>query len=387
MLTTLLPFIPYLLSELPSQFFGFNLTGYAWIIMLLVTTYNLFLTTKISFPVLFWLPWVLYLIGYLVIDYSFIGFQLTLQYILPVMIGIVASGFNYSVVELQWLFKWFMRLCASVFAMSVFGYLFRGGYTPATAATPMLLSISLSLICALYFTIGKTRYLIFAGLLFMAPVINVTRMGIAAMAAVFILHFANRNLRGKLMYGLIGLVALLFVFNSKSFQEKTFFSGHGKLSDLAFNYFENQDINNNDRHTWKDALQPGLETAPAWGNGPRADLAVLLVVSKESNREAHNDYLAVRYNYGYIGLGLLLAGFIFTFFSIFRISHRFIEDDFLWLLSTSTLTLFFSFFMFMYSDNILKYTVYFPNYFFAMIGIIYSLKQDEDNGYYPIIQY
>ena len=36
--------------------------------------------------------------------------------------------------------------------------------------------------------------------------------------------------------------------------------------------------------------------------------------------------------------------------------------------------------MFMYTDNILKYTIYFPNYFFAMIGIVYSLKRDEDLG-------
>jgi hypothetical protein len=27
----------------------------------------------------------------------------------------------------------------------------------------------------------------------------------------------------------------------------------------------------------------------------------------------------------------------------------------------------------MYSDNILKYTIYFPNYFFALIGILYSM--------------
>jgi hypothetical protein len=46
--------------------------------------------------------------------------------------------------------------------------------------------------------------------------------------------------------------------------------------------------------------------------------------------------------------------------------------------TTATLSLFFSFLLFMYSDNILKYTIYFPNYFFALIGIIYTIKKDED---------
>lgn len=346
--------------------------------MLMVTTFHLILTKKVNFPILFWLPWVLYLIGYLIIDYSFVGLQLTLQYILPVIIGIVASGFTYSDVDLQCLFKWFMWLCFSVFSMFVFGYLLRGGFTPVAAATPMLLSISLSLICALYFTTRGIKYLILAGILFLVPVIHVTRMGIAAMAVIFILHFANNNYSSKFIYALLALVIMIIVFNSKSFQEKTFFKGTGSLSDLTINYYDNPNVNSSGRLSWKQALQPGLDASPIWGNGPRADNEPLSRITLTGAGEAHNDYLSVRYNYGWVGLGLLLTGFIASFISIFNISNKIIDNVYFWLLITATLSLFFGCLLFMYSDNILKYTIYFPNYFFAMIGIIYSIKNDED---------
>jgi len=94
--------------------------------------------------------------------------------------------------------------------------------------------------------------------------------------------------------------------------------------------------------------------------------------------EAHNDYLSVRFNYGYVGLALLMFGFAGSFISLYKVARKHRENWYIWLISTSALTLYFAFVMFMYTDNILKYTIYFPNYFFAMIGIIYSLKRDED---------
>lgn len=386
MITTLFPFLPYLFTEFPSQLLGFNLTGWAWIMMLMVTLFNLFLTKSISFPVLFWLPWAMYITGYLFVDYSFLGLQLTLQYTLPIIIGVVASGFTYSGEELDWLFKWFIRLCILVLVMFFYGSLFRGGYTPAAAATPMLLSVALSLFCSLYFTTGKIIFLVYAGIIFLTPVIDVTRMGIAAMAAVFVLHFANNDIVRKFGYGLLGLTVILLVFNSRGFQEKTFYTGSGTLKDLTFNYYDNPNINSSGRLSWKLALQPGLDAAPVWGNGPRSDNKELIMVTGSPAGEAHNDYMSVRFNYGYVGLVLLLGGFLFNFVSLYRISIMAGENLYLWLLTVSTMTLFISFLMFMYSDNILKYTIYFPNYFFAMIGIIYSIKKNEDYSSYTVIQ-
>jgi hypothetical protein len=346
--------------------------------MLIVSFLSLLGIDRIEFPIRLWLPWIAYLVIYLIIDFSFLGLQLTLQYTLPILVGVVASGFNYYFEDLRWLSKWFIGLCVAIFVMFLIGYFFKDGYTPASAATPMILSIAISLLTSLWFFTKIKRLLLYIGIFFLAPVLDVTRMGIAATGAVFILHFANRNLRSKVLYGIIGLLVLFIIFNTKGFQEKTFIAGQGTLADLTFNYYDNPNINNNGRNSWKEALQPGLDAAPFWGNGPRSDNAYLTDITGLKAGEAHNDFLSVRHNYGYFGLILLLFGFFSTFFSIYRISLSYYDKEIMWVISTTVLTLFISFFMFMYSDNILKYTIYFPNYFFALIGVVYSLKRYED---------
>lgn len=369
----LLPYLPFIFPFLPGQLLGFNWTGWAWMVMLLVTLVQLLNTRSINFPVWAWLPWMVYITGYIALDFSFLGLQLTTQYILPLLIGIVASGFTYSEAQIRWLFRWFTRLCVTVMVMFALGHLFRG-YSPAAAATPMLLSVAASLVAGIYYLAKDIKYLVYFGLLFLVPFIDVTRMGIAAFLAIFILHFANRKIGGKLLYGLLGLVVVVIIFNTKGFQEKTFYGGQGHISDLSMNYYENETMNSSGRRSWQIALEPGLKAAPILGNGPRSDNEQLRVITGLNAGEAHNDYLSVRYNYGYVGLALLLFGFGLTFISIFfRLRN---ENNILnVLLGTSVLTLFISFLMFMYSDNILKYTIYFPDFFFAMIGIFYSINK------------
>jgi hypothetical protein len=294
------------------------------------------------------------------------------------LIGIAVSGLSISTLDIKWIFKWFMRLCLSIYIMFIFGYLFRGGYTPAAGATPMLLSIAMSLLSALYFTTRSKKYLTYIILIFLVPVIDVTRMGILVMIVIFIFHYANEKVINKAKFCILGLIVLVIVFNTRKFQEKTFYNGSGKISDLSVNYYDNASVNNNGRIYWKKALDPGLINSPILGNGPRADLLVLNAISNGKMNEAHNDYLSVRYNYGYVGLTILLFGFLVTFILLLRISRKYYYHDYMWMLSTSMLTLMFGFLLFMYSDNILKYTIFFPNLFFAIIGIIYSLKKDVD---------
>jgi hypothetical protein len=385
-LTTTLPYLPFILPFFPEKIFGFNLTGWAWMIMLVVTIINLIRTSEFEFPVSLWLPWILYILVYLFIDFSFLGLQLTLQYSLPLLIGVVASGFSFRYEELIWIFRQIIYLCIVIYLMFIYGYVFQGGFGPAVSSTSMLFTVSVSLLTAIWFMTRDNKYLVYIGLLFLASVLQLTRMGIAATAAVFIFHFANINFRSKIVFGAAGFLALILVFNSGPFQKKTFYGGQGTISDLTLNYYDNPNIRSSGRLSWRNALKPGLEAAPLWGNGPRADNAYLTKISRTRGGEAHNDYLSVRFNYGYAGLSLLLFGFAATFISLFRISRKHVQNDIIWLISSSVLTLFISFLMFMYTDNILKYTIYFPNYFFALIGIVYSLKRDEDLCGYTALQ-
>ena len=342
--------------------------------ILIVCVISIKYSGKITFPLWMWFPWLVYLVLYALIDFSFLGIQLTTQYILPVLVGMLASKFSYSLVSIRWILYWFVRLCLFYLILFVIGHLFRDGYTASVASIPMLLSIMAAIVLAWYFRNKKLIYIFYFGVLFLIPLIDVTRMGIMVFIVTFIFHFENRHGLSKIFYSIVGLFLAFLVFNSQSFQEKTFYSGEGQISDLSIDYYndQNEDFNNSGRNILYEALNTGLKDNPILGNGPRADL-VALEKTKTGLMEVHNDYLSIQYNYGWLGLILLIGGFLINFISIY-LNRSKKSWDFEGLLRNIILTLFFGFLMFMYSDNILKYTVFYPNFFFALIGIFYSIR-------------
>jgi hypothetical protein len=370
-LTTILSYANSILPFLPASIAGFNWTGIAWIVMLLVTILLLARPKIFSFPLFLWMPWVFYLVIYVSLDFTFIGLQLSLQYLLPILIGVVASQFEYTSQKLLYLFQWLLKTLAIVYVLFVVYYLFTG-YAPHMAATPMFFSIGAVIGLALFFYTRERRYLFLYFLLFLMPFLSVTRMGLLVFGSVFILHFANKGLGSKVLASFVGGLLLLFVMNSKGFQEKTFNGGSGNLSELSFDYYNNDNINSNGRKSWQIALAKGLEANPIWGNGPRSDAAILGEVIGQETGEAHNDYMSVTYNYGYVGLGFLLVGFGASFLQLLQMSRKMKHPLFQFIVR-SQLTLFIPFLFFMYSDNILKYTIWFPNYFFALMGICFSM--------------
>ncbi len=370
--TSLLSYLNDILVFLPRPLFGLNSSGIAWFTMFIVTFFLIRINNSF-FPIVFWLPWLLYLFFFLIIDFSFVGLQLTLQYSLPIFVGIVASQFEYTWQKLRWLFQVFFKLMFAVYSLFVI-YKILIGFAPNMAATPMLLLIGATLSIGLFFITKKRVFIVLYFLLFLMPFFSVTRMALVAFSAVFIFHFANNKLGNKIVAGVGGMLLLLIVVNSSGFQEKTFYEGKGNISEINLDYYDDESINSSGRKSWKIALEPGLEKEPLWGNGPRADAAVLGEVIGKEVGEAHNDYMSVRYNYGYIGLALLLSAFGFNFLKLYRMRGKLKEPVFQLLISTS-LTLFIPFLLFMYSDNILKYTIWFPNYFFALIGIVFSIHK------------
>ena len=370
-LTTLLSYINYIIPFLPGGIAGFNWSGIAWLTMLLVTLSILVKGGQRNFPLVPWLPWTLYMAASVVIDFSFVGLQLTLQYVLPILVGIVASQFEYTWTKLLYLFQWMLKTIAVVYILFIlYNLLF--GFTPHMAATPMLFSLLAVFGLAFFFLTGEKRFFMLYLLLFLMPFVSVTRMGLLVFGIIFVLHFANKGFGSKVIASFLGSALMLFVVTSESFQEKTFFSGEGDITEISLDYYENENFNSSGRLSWKLALDPGLKSAPIWGNGPRADASVLGAVIGKEVGEAHNDYMSVRYNYGWVGLTLLLLGFGATFFKLWRIKNM-MDDPLFQVMVLSALTLFIPFLLFMYSDNILKYTIWFPNYFFATIGIVFSM--------------
>jgi len=377
-----LPFFGSMFLFLPSTILGFNLTGWAWLIMLLVTGYYFLQRyTTVTFPIGLWIPWLAYLWLYLLYRFSFPGLQLTLQYLVPLLVGVIASSFVYDREKLHWLYKRMLMLSFFIVLLFAYGYLFRDGWTPYAAATPMLLSVAAALSIGVFYMTRKVRFIVFFFLFFLVPFIDVTRMGILVFLLIFIFHFANRQIFSKIAFSAIGLVLVLLVFNSKGFQEKTFYKGRGELSDLSINYYEpGSMMNTSGRANFLQYYEPGLKRSPMFGNGPRSDMYVLKSVWGGAGlSEAHNDYLSVRYNYGYFGLGLLLFGFVGTFFLVYR-KFRIEKNSYKFLMESTSMILTVTFLVYMYSDNILKSTVFFTHFFFAIVGLVYARFTDKPQG-------
>jgi len=373
--TVLPPYIANVVPFIPEGFGGFNMTGLSWMVMFLIcgVFFLLEVGRKKTFPLVFWAPWLLYVVVYLLVDFSFPGLQLTLQYLLPIGIGIVASGFTYDREKLHWLFRQLLVVSGVVISLAYYGHLFRGGWTPYTSGGPMLLSILATLSVGIFFITRKIRFLLLYLLCFSVPILDVTRMGLAVFVVILVFHFANRKLLSKIAIGFAGAAMALAVFYSDAFQEKTFYEGQGGLSDLTLNYYEEESaMNTSGRAGFYAYYEPGLKASPIWGNGPRADMYVLRAIwGGEGISEAHNDYLAIQYNYGLVGVALLVTGCALTFMSLY-LKKRQENDPYRFLVVTSAMVLIIGLMMFMYSDNILKYTIFFPNIFFALLGVAFA---------------
>ncbi|ASQ89951.1 hypothetical protein CHL67_02565 [Prosthecochloris sp. GSB1] len=373
--TVLPPYISDVVPFIPEGFGGFNMTGLSWMGMLLLCCLFFLLEVgrKKTFPVGFWAPWLLYIVLYLVVDFSLPGLQLTLQYLLPFGIGIIASGFTYDREKLHWLFRQLLIVSMIVVSLFYYGHLFRGGWTPYTSSGPMLLSILAALSVGIFFMTWKIRFLLLYLVCFSVPILDVTRMGLAVFVVILVLHFANRKLLSKIAIGFAGAAMALAVFYSDAFQEKTFYGGQGSLSDLSINYYdEDSAMNTSGRTTFYKYYEPGLKASPIWGNGPRADMYLLKAVwGGEGISEAHNDYLSIQYNYGIVGVVFFAAGIALTFFSLYFKSRK-EREPYRFLVVTSAMILIIGLLMFMYSDNILKYTIFFPNIFFALLGAAFA---------------
>ncbi len=375
--TTLLPYIPYILPFFPNQLGGFNMSGYAWIIMsvfsLLIFLYTIRVRT--NFPYRLWLIWLLYLSITLFLNYSFYGLQLTLQYALPIMAGVIASRFKYDKVKLLWLLQGLLKNAIVIFLLFLFYYTLTS-YVPYTATNPMYLMVLACFSMGLYYELRLRRFLFLFFLLFLVPLLSVTRMAILVYLITMVLHFSNSKILGKIFMGIFSVLVLIAWVNSKAFKEKTFHDGDGNIFQTSLKYSDDRNINTNGRTSWASALEPGLKAAPWFGNGPRADGVVIGALVNLDTYETHNDYLSLRYNYGIVGLAMFLGALLSTFVGLRRISFK-RDEVVLRIMYDSTLTMFIVLLLFMYSDNILKYTTWYTNYLFISVGICFSLNHNE----------
>jgi hypothetical protein len=370
--TALLPYADRFIPLFPDDIWGFNLSGFAWIIIFLVSLVRIIVHFQsITLPGWLWLPWIAYISGQWIQDQSFLGLQSTLQYMVFPIVGMAASTYSYSDATMQELQRWF-RWYTIVVVIAMFLALANFSDFSKGVGNVMTLSVLGAILLSDYWIYGNRKMLVGFALMTLIPVIAVTRMSIAMMLAIATLHFANKSLTARLLVAIVVCCAGLSVFYSSSFQKKTFYSGQGDLSSFTLS---NEDVNSSGRTRMWSLAERDMKEHPWTGAGSRADLKMLLKY-RYKLKELHNDFIAVRYNSGWIGLICLLFGFIGQFIHLYRLRHH-IDDAFTALIYYAALTVFIAWAGFMYSDNALKYSPFFGNLHFCLIGIVYSRLYKE----------
>jgi hypothetical protein len=369
LLVFLIPILPNFFVKIPATFAGFNFNGWAWIIMLSYSLMIILIKPKqIKYYPTPFIGWILYLILYSIFDPTFLGIQLTLQYIAMFVTGMAASTYRYNSIILKKIFTWFVAILAIIILLS---FLSPESYI-ISAAFVMSLTFGGILLSTVYFSTKKIFALIvycaFIFIIFQAS----TRMALFLILLIAPVNFFPYNPYKRILIFIIFIIVGFVLFYSQSIQQKSFFTGKGEITDISL---KNENFRTSGRTYLYDLLYEEMDQNPWIGQGPRADLEKFQKSGIEL-KEAHNDYISVRYNFGWIGLILLLSGFTLQIFQLFT-KKKFFKTTYQRIIYFSVLTAFVAWAGFMYSDNILKYSTYFGNYHFCLIGILYSIYKSR----------
>jgi O-antigen ligase len=378
------------LSVIPSEVLGFSPTALGWVIPFTVC---LFLTiarfNQNNFPILIWLPWVLYT-TFCYVNKSYPNaFQRLVMFHVALIIGIAFSTMQPS----EYFYMRFTKAISYFFWLVVAtGFvasgLLSGSLNPATAFAAG--SITATLLATWYagkYSIGDTKALKYWVVLCLIPVLSNTRTGIIAVALTLPLTFGPLPLKKRMVAILLMLVAGAFLFQTERVQQKMFYSGHGDYID-AFNGLVDLisgssdaeavsgDFATNGRKAIGQALKDGLDQNYWTGNGANASEQISMDLSGVSH--PHNEYLRVQYEYGMLGMIIFIVTVFWQCIHAYKRLKK-LPKIFIPLFCIS-IGAFMPMFLFMASDNILLYVAWYGNLQFAALGMYYAiLGKDKVN--------
>jgi O-antigen ligase len=198
------------------------------------------------------------------------------------------------------------------------------------------------------------------------PLICVNRGPILGGLALCLLVVAPLPLARRAAIAAAALLVALVAFYTPKVQYKMFYSGQGTLADLRI---DNPDFNSSGRQAMWDFLEQGLAERPWLGQGANAG-AVALLSGGSSTYAIHNDWLRVRYDYGWVGSILFAVTMASQVLLAYRRGRR-APPEARVLLYTGA-SCFIPFAVVMYTDNIMIYCQYFTAPHFLLLGYGYA---------------
>ncbi len=358
-----------------ERIFGYALSGISWVVpftlALLLLCRNL---SSVTFPVRLFLPWVLLLFTYLVVvDYSLIDprvspVQRTLQVLAPLVVGMSVSTCRpsqESLVLFVKLLRWLAYLLIGLALYKSVSWIFLPGASGGLAAE----MITVLLLCCFF----ANRYLLFEEkkdlLVWLAlagvPVLMLTRTVVACVLLTFPLAFSPMRMRRRVIILVLIAVVALGIFYSPRVQKKMFFSGQGQLSDIL-----SEDFQTSGRSFMWEKMYDGAMSEMWTGHGTgRGETLAYRMTGKTAY--PHNDWLLTYFDYGLLGVGLLIGCIFLTVKNGLK-RLRYCRDKNTRFLLLAGISAFIPFVLVMFTDNILVYSSFFGNLHFTILGLAYA---------------
>jgi len=369
-----------------TSFLGFNLTGLAWAIpfalSLLIVALNL---RNVTFPAVFWLPWVLLLFTYFLLvdrvqlDPRVIPLQRTLQLLCPLVVGMAVSTWRPTADGLRAFLATCRRLAYLILLIVLLktGILLTGVLPSATGLAPEAIAVTLltTLFATnLIITRSKNDLMLWA-MLVCVPFIAVTRTAIVA--TLVTLPFSLAPLRVSRRILAMGLIALagVAIFNTEHIQKKMFYSGQGTLADLNGS---NDDLATSGRKFMWEEMRAVAQNKEWTGHGTGAGETFTYYLTGNL-AYPHNDWLLTFFDYGYLGIGTYVFCLLLTVWHSFSRARKESATLIKVLLYTGA-SAFIPFAIMMTTDNIMVYASYFGNLHFTIMGVAYGAlraRQEE----------
>lgn len=357
---------------------GFSLTGWAWVIPFVLAGYLAFANSRrISLPLWLWLPWVCYILSFLLLTPHPHALQRTVMLLCPLVVGAALSTYRLTSGQLEAVHILVRAISLALWAIVLIntGMLFTGRLPAVSGLAPQAITACLlATFFASEYAQGFFGSLAWWASLAFIPVIALTRTAIAAAAVTLPANLARLGIRRRVIF-LTGMLAVLvLVFYSPRMQQKMFRSGEGTLSDLNFT---NPNLQTSGRTMMWNVFDAKIRQRPWFGYGANASEQLVNQLIPGLGHP-HNDYIRLKYDYGYVGLCLFLLTVFAQGLHSWRASRR-SRGTTRWLLVGSA-SAFLPFLVMMKTDNIILYAAFFGNLQFAMMGLGYAARAAELAG-------
>ncbi len=311
--------------------------------------------------------------------------QRTVMMVCPIFVGMAVSTYELRGLEVNILKIYLKRGCI-IFFISILIYTGAiGGTLPETSGlAPQAMSACLlaTLFVAIYAVEKDRSALYYWFALAAVPVIGLTRMGIAATLMTFPASLAPIKLKTRILALLVIVFVGTGIFYTERVQRKMFYTGFGDLGDVSF---ENPNFYTTGRAYLWDLMTEEMKRSPWFGFGANANERFIQSRVGFSG-QPHNDFLRIRFDYGYVGLGL------FLFCAFCQSLHAWIQarrnEGLAKILFYAGASSFIPLLMFMYTDNIVLYCQFFENLQFTILGLAYAASkkvnaEDIEQPKYP----